>query len=230
MSIARQLFELQELDLEIESRQRNLDILNGQLGETEALKKARAEVASAQERLVEIRKQQKSAEWEVEDLASKINDIDKKLYGGTIRNPKELSSLQQEGEGFKARRATLEDNILHLMSQIELAAAELERQTASLSSFQQEWQGQRRKIEGGIQAERVALTSLEGRRNSLLGTVTPANLRFYRSLREHKGLAVARVEQGRCCGCRILLPTTDLQRSRNTMVHCSSCGRILFTT
>ena len=39
----------------------------------------------------------------------------------------------------------------------------------------------------------------------------------------------ARVEQGICRGCRISLPTTDLQQARSgKLVQCSSCGRILF--
>ena len=51
----------------------------------------------------------------------------------------------------------------------------------------------------------------------------------YNRFRKQKGLAVARVEQGTCRGCRISLSTAELQRVKgNKLIMCSSCGRILF--
>ena len=52
---------------------------------------------------------------------------------------------------------------------------------------------------------------------------------LYTELKKQKGIAVAKVEQGICRGCRISLPTAELQQARSgSLVRCSSCGRILF--
>jgi hypothetical protein len=52
---------------------------------------------------------------------------------------------------------------------------------------------------------------------------------FYYELKKQRGQAVAKVEQGLCRGCRISLPTAELQRARSgNLVQCSSCGRLLF--
>ena len=56
-------------------------------------------------------------------------------------------------------------------------------------------------------------------------------LAVYERLRDDRnGYAVAKVERGMCQGCRITLPSGELQRIRNSqdMVQCSSCQRILF--
>ena len=52
----------------------------------------------------------------------------------------------------------------------------------------------------------------------------------YRALLPRKaGVAVARVERGICLGCRIKLPMREIARLKNSdsLVLCSSCGRIL---
>ena len=76
---------------------------------------------------------------------------------------------------------------------------------------------------------KTTLADLKAKRQRLAGEIDSEAFEFYQSLRKGKGIAVARVEQGICRGCRISLPTTDLQQARSgNLVPCSSCGRILF--
>ena len=71
MSKGRQLYELQEVDLEIEAKREALARVESLIGESEALAEARALMAREQERLAELDKNQRVGEWEVEDLRSK---------------------------------------------------------------------------------------------------------------------------------------------------------------
>ena len=123
MKVVSQLFKLQEIDLAIEADEQALRQITSQLGESQAVVKARAKLASEHQRLEELRNQQRSAEWEMDDLSSKISAAEGKLYGGRIGNPKELASLQREVDIFRAKREQLEEKVLTIMEQVELAMA-----------------------------------------------------------------------------------------------------------
>ena len=62
MGIARQLYQLQEVDLELESNERALAWIVGQLGESQAVASTRNEFARQQQRLEELKGQQHSIE------------------------------------------------------------------------------------------------------------------------------------------------------------------------
>ncbi len=123
MSGAKQLYQLQEVDLELESNEQALNQIVSQLGESQAVVRAQTEFTLAQQRLEELRRQQHSAEWEIDDLMNKLTAAEDKLYSGRIGNPKELTNLQHEVDGLKARRDQLEDKALEIMSQVELTEA-----------------------------------------------------------------------------------------------------------
>ena len=112
MSVARQLYQLQEIDLQIETDAQTLGRFAGQLGESQAVIRTRNELTLEQQHLEELEKQQHSTEWEIDDLTTKVVAEEEKLYSGRITNPKELTSLQHDVDGLKARRSKLEDKAL----------------------------------------------------------------------------------------------------------------------
>jgi len=118
--MVRQLYQLQEVDLELESNEQALRQIAGQLGESQAVVSTRNKIVLEEQRLEELGRQQQSVEWEIDDITSKLASVEEELYSGRIRNPKELASLQQEIEGLKAKRNQLEDKALEIMDQVEL--------------------------------------------------------------------------------------------------------------
>jgi predicted nucleic acid-binding Zn-ribbon protein len=229
MSISRQLYQLQEIDLEIESSERILEQISGKLGESEAVIKARDNLDRERQHLEELKQQQHAAEWEVDDLTAKLKDVEKKLYGGRITNSKELSNLQQEAKNLTANRTHLEDKILETMEQIEQTTDQVAGSTTALKALEDKWRQQQQQLSGEAGQIKGALADLRQRRQSLLGSIDPQVLEVYNELKQNKGAAVARVEQGICRGCQISLSAAELQWVRGGgMVRCSSCGRILF--
>jgi predicted nucleic acid-binding Zn-ribbon protein len=229
MNLARQLYRLQELDLEIESDEQALKRVTSQIGESQAVLKTKDQLQSEQERLEGLKHQQHTAEWEIDDITNKIAAAEESLFSGRIKNPKELASLQQEVEMFKARRGRLEEKALEVIDQVEQSEASVAGITAELKTLTAEWQRQQEQLAGEKTKLQAALADLKQKWQQLSEQVEPETVEFYQELRERKGTAVARVEQGICRGCRISLPITDLQRVRgNNLVQCSSCGRILF--
>jgi hypothetical protein len=228
------LYELQEIDLEIDSRRAALVEAEGLIGETEELVSARAEVESSQEVVQELRKKVRAAERQVEDMTAKIEPIEKKLYGGSIRNPKELSDLQEDVRSLQARKRQLEDQLLEAMSELEDAEGVLTAARDALSALDASWQAEQARLLREQTTLTAELAALDERRREQVHLIDRATLALYDALRvAHQGRAVAKVERGMCQGCRISLPMTLLQKARSSgeaLVQCSSCERILYVS
>jgi len=229
MSVIKQLYQLQEVDLEIESSEQALAQLARQLGESQAVVRAQTKLKSEQQQLEELGRQQHSVEWEIEDLVGKLTTAEEKLYSGRIKDPKELTNLQHEVDGLRARRNHLEDKALEMMEQVELSAASVAALSEELETLETEWRRQQQQLSTDIEQLEVTLSDLKHKRQLVSAGIDPQTVELYQELKKQKRQAVAKVEQGICRGCRISLPTTELQRARSdSLVQCSSCGRILF--
>jgi len=229
MTVANQLYQLQEVDLAIEANEQAQSQIASQLGESKAVVKAQTELTLEHQRLEELGHQQRSAEWEIDDLVAKLAIAQDKLYSGEIRNPKELASLQQEVDTLKARRNQLEDRALAVMEQVELATASVASKSSELKTLEAEWRNQQQQLSTEMEQLKTILSELNHKRQLLLAKIDPEAVELYNELKKQKGTAVAKVEQGICRGCQISLPITELQRARSeSLVRCSSCGRILF--
>jgi predicted nucleic acid-binding Zn-ribbon protein len=228
------LYGLQETDLEIDGRRAALVEIEGLIGDTEELQSARVEVEGSQEVAQEIRKKVRAAERQVEDMTAKIEPIEKKLYGGSIRNPKELSDLQEDVRSLQARKRQLEDQLLEAMSELEDVEGTLTAARDALSALDASWQAEQARLLREQATLTAELAALEERRREQAQLIDRASLTLYDALRAaHQGRAVAKVERGMCQGCRISLPMTLLQKARSggeALVQCSSCERILYVS
>ena len=231
MSVVKELYQLQEVELEIESDEQALAQIASQLGESQAVVRTRTKLELKQQQLEELGRQQHSAEWEIEDLVNKLATAEEKLYSGRIKDPKELTNLQHEVDGLRIRRNQLEDKALEIMDQVELSTASVAALSNELKTLEAEWHSQQQRLSANMEQLKTTLSDLKHKRQLLSANIDPQAIELYQELKKQRGRAVAKVEQGICRGCRILLPTTELQRARgDSLVQCSSCGRILFLT
>jgi hypothetical protein len=229
MSVARQLYQLQEIDLELEANEQALKEMTSQLGESQAVADAQNRLVSECQRLEESKRQQQSLEWEIDDLVAKINDAQRKLFGGSIRNPKELSNLQQDVESLRSKRSQLEDKALEIMEQVERTEANTASRQSDLKRLEAESQSRQQQLSTNIAELKANQSELKHKREALSARIDPETIRLYDTLKRNKGTALARVEQGICGGCRISLSSAEIQQSRSgRLVQCSTCGRILF--
>lgn len=229
MGVAKQLYQLQEIDLELEANEQAVRQIASQLGESQSVVRARTKLTSENERLKELKRQQHSLEWEIDDLVSKLAPAEERLYGGRIKNPKELANLQHEVEGLKSKRNQLEDKALEVMEQVELAETSVATTSNELKRLEAEWQSQQQQLSSNMEELKAVLSDLKHKRQALSASIDPEAIEFYDKLKKQKGTAVAKVEQGICHGCRISLSAAELQQARGgSLVQCSNCGRILF--
>ena len=230
MSVVSELYAIQEVDLALDRILRRLDEIEAALQETEELMLAKQERDEKDEIVQALRARQKDLEWEVEEVRSKASDVEAKLYGGTVRNPKELSDLDADLKALKLQTGRREDVLLSLL--VDIDEAESISRTAGDAYLQ--LSGEFESLSGRLKAEREELepqaADLRDKRERLAAAVDQRALRLYQLLRDRKGGAgVARVEQGMCQGCRITLPAADLKRARAgaEIIQCVSCERML---
>ena len=225
------LYVLQEIDLGLEATRTALSEVQERLGESEELEEARRAVEEGRLRLRECQKRQREAEWAVEEIQAKLRPLEEKLYGGTIKNPKELMGFQQDVDSLKGRQHELEDRVLETMTlaeEAEGALAEAEGRLSEVDARCREEQESLLREQDDLQEQ---VQELEGRRSRQETVINAEVMRQYDTLRAaHHGRAVAKVERGICQGCRITLPIHVVQRARRSdhLVRCTSCERILY--
>jgi len=230
MTTAAELHALQETDLGMDSAVAKLNEVEAQLGESEELIAARELVEQRKGEAHEIQERQKSLDLDAEDARRKALGIEGKLYGGTVKSPKELEDLQADLSSLRSQLRKREDALLEVMLELEDAEKALEEAEAALAETEAAWRAEQDSLVQAQAALKGEIEVLEARRVGQVDGMDRAELSLYQALRERRqGAAVAVVERGLCQGCRITLPMSVLQKARSGLglVQCVSCERIL---
>lgn len=201
------------------------------LDDSEVVDQSRLSLAGDKERLAELERSQRELEREVEDLQAKAAASENRLYGGTVKNPKELASLQEQVANLKQRMKDLDDKTLDIMDEVETVQQQVSLKRQTLAEVEKEWQEEQASLSRERAELSSALAALEQKKEGLTSKLDKASLELYQSLRRiRQGRAVVKVELGVCQGCRIALPMSELQRAKigQELVQCSSCERILY--
>jgi predicted nucleic acid-binding Zn-ribbon protein len=95
MNLAKKLYDLQTLDLEIKKTQSSISEIELRLQSNETINNLKCELDRISQEIALVDRNKKDLEWETEDLQKNIKQINTKLYGGTVKNPKELVGFDQ---------------------------------------------------------------------------------------------------------------------------------------
>ena len=225
------LYELQLVDMAIREMDAALADVRARLADDSELKKARERLKRLEAQFEKVSAVRRSFQASADVLAEKLSNVEKRLYGGTITNPRELGAYEEEREMVRRQRSGEEDKLLEVMVQFEdvqenrdKAQATLERLESERTEHTKEWT---------VEEERLVseLDTQNGLRGRMAPDIPPVVLATYEMVSKARaGYAVAKVERGACLGCRILLPTKVEQQARTSdaVVQCSSCHRILY--
>jgi len=231
MTLTKQLYELQELDTDIENTQQTLDIKTSQVGKRDILDAAQNRLDAERENYEELKHRRRDAEAELDDVNSKISAANQQLYGGRITNSKELSNLQHEINTLKGLNDQLETKTLEIIDRVEAAEKTAAAANADYQKLEAEWQQEQKQLTADIALLQKTLAELTAKRQLAITQIEPSALSLYERIRPQKKQAVAKVEQGICRACRISVSASTLQKARSGQpVQCGSCGRILFVS
>lgn len=233
MSGLEALYEVQELDTRIfELREReDKHPLKAELEELGSREEELAgELEGLQEELEKWRGRLQSSEEEVQRIEEKLQREEEKLYGGKVSNPKELRGLQAEVRSLKRLKDELETGALEAMEAQEELTRKVEGLRSEQGSLRAELEGKRKALEDEVRRLRAELADLEERKKGLEEGIDGEVLDLYRRLLGSKNnLAVVKVEEGVCLGCRVELPGKEYDRflKSEAVFRCPNCGRIL---
>jgi predicted nucleic acid-binding Zn-ribbon protein len=231
MSRASSLFRLQEIDVALDRTRDRLAAIDLILQGSELVQRRRSELAGAESEWRATQAASRSAEDAVSLQRDKIQQAETQLYGGAIKNPKELEDLQNEDESLKRHLTILEDRLLEAMLVAE--EAEIRRDGAQELLTQAEETVAEEHAQ--LNQERVTLLAdvsrLEAEREASLASVDQSDVALYAELRQGMGsVVVARVQDGSCGVCGLILPASASQAIRNAsdLVRCPQCYRVLY--
>jgi predicted nucleic acid-binding Zn-ribbon protein len=231
MSSPFKLFRLQQIDTQLDRARARLREIKAALEEDSAIRAAMNQVSIRSRELEEARKTLTRAEQDVQAQRIKIEQTEASLYGGKIRNPKELQDLQNESAALKRYRDVLEDRQLEAMLAVEEFEEAYTQAAAGLNAAQENAATQN----ASLVAEQATLLKdverFENERGAATSSLEPVELRMYEQLRlARNGIAVARVTDRACsaCGSTLSAALLSAARSPNQITRCSTCNRILY--
>jgi len=229
MSLTGQLYQLQQIDLELQKKQQELKKIENQLSDNKALVATECRQVSQSEQLGDARRKQKNSEWELEDLQEKVKQINSKLYSGTTKDAKELVNLEKEVKSLKSQIKTKEDALLGLMSEVEELEAKTKTTAEELEQLKREWQQQQVTFGQKKSELEISLAKLKRDRDELVQQSDREALNTYERLRLTREEAVVKVEKGRCLGCHVIVPTSQWQKVKaGDLIQCNNCNRIFY--
>jgi len=229
--IAATLYQLQQIDLELERLLSEQQTLTRTLQGDSTLAKARAEHRIAQQQLQSGLQAQKEAEWALEELDQRLKQLEQRLYSGSVTNPKELYAVQQETQHLRAQQSRQEEMTLEVMDATDTLREMAKQKNEALQRAEEAWsQFNASSVQRGEQLESKR-QEIQARRDQFAGSIDADLLKRYETLKRSKqGRAISRVEQSSCQWCRVILTPSELQRARASkeLQLCGNCGRILF--
>jgi len=227
------LLDLQVLDVAIDRLHARLATL-----ETgEEVKDLRRKVQEEEGRLGELKlsldavaREQTRLEGDVDSMEQKIEAERKRMYDGSVVNPKELQSIAAEVESLRHRKSRTEDGVIEKMEQREelegrLGSIEADVATARQRLEQIEETSGHELVE--IEQELRARTE---KREALAREIDEDLLDLYEDLRRSKkGVGAAALADGVCQGCHQKLSAVYLDRLKRDegIRRCEYCRRIL---
>jgi predicted nucleic acid-binding Zn-ribbon protein len=229
MSLADRLYQLQRLDQEVDTKRRRLAEVQSAIEDTQAVQKARQRLSAASNLALGRTVKQTNLDLELQGLVNKMTRETERLYGGSVRNPKELGELQEEVASLERRQARIEDSLLQAMIDSEEADAALEAAREHLATQETAL----RKRQSTLGAEKLVLSQriadLAAERASVAAEVGAGDVARYESLRKRKGgLAVAGVVGDACAACGVAVSSNRKWHIREgDLVHCANCERII---
>lgn len=212
--------------------------VNGALAGLDSGEGLRAEIGAAESELAALLQRHHETEKESLDLDLELKSLEEKrtkfqgqLYGGSVRNPRQLSDLQEEVQMLSREIGKVEDRMLELMDALEGAREEIRAKAAHLADLRGRLEEVVEAYEGTGSRLRAELGELEEKRRGLSAQVTAGLLKRYEQIRARQAnLGLVKVTGGSCPGCHISLPSETLKalKTERAPMTCESCGRLLF--
>lgn len=225
------LYELQRQDSALSRLQKDYAAVDKGIAEKEKFEKAKAAHEIVNDTLHKTTADLHDTELEQKSVETKRADFEKKLYSGSVRNPKELQAMQDEVTMLAKMRGTLDEKILLLMDQIEvLKVSESETRAikdTAMSAYREKHEAYKLKSDRLV----VEAKKMVNKRKKTAALIDQPLLKKYEILKSTKqGVGIAALEDANACGgCKTAIPSNLLRQIKESenVQFCMNCGRIV---
>jgi predicted nucleic acid-binding Zn-ribbon protein len=189
----------------------------------------RTEIA---ERHRKVLAEEKRIDDEAQAVGARADEVNAKLYSGTVSSPRELQAMQTDIDMLHRRRSDLEDEELEVMEQRETLDAELAGVDATIATLRatvEQLQATIAATEQEIDDDIVRETAT---RAELATPIAEALLRDYERRRaQNRGAGAAKLVGNTCQACHLTVPSNEAENIRRgageVVSYCDNCSAIL---
>jgi len=223
------LLELQSLDIQIAKLEGEARSIPAAIQALDAkLTTTRAKLDAGKAKADQLQKERRSKERDLDEAGQNVKKKQARLF--EIKTNEEYSAVLKEIETLKEKSSQLEEQVIVLLDQIDLAAKDVsgaEKEFKAAESVSLKERAEKEAQLAGLQRD---LAQLREARKGQASRVESSLLQQYARLVKGRGVAVVAVKDGSCSGCGIsLTPQSFAEVRRNDrMFTCSSCSRILY--
>jgi uncharacterized protein len=223
---------------------RRLQLLRNKIGELEEFKEYRKK--EVQEKKIQMKSKSALSEQKREEMLSAQKEIGTKelelktdeeqinkfnVQLNTIKTNKEYSALRSEIGCKEADKSLLEDEILNIMSRLEIISKEYKKLTEELKYDEEKLNKFIKSVDEDIKKTDEEIEKLQNDQEKYSNLLDEDTLYHYKRLSNVKGgKAIVEVVDNVCGGCsiNITLQTLNLLIGGKDLVLCPNCRRILF--
>lgn len=225
------LYELQELDVRIDTARAGLAALDGALTLRKQYAAAKKAFEAADTALTNAEIELKDSELKLKSIEEKRASTEKKLYGGSVTNPKELSSLEKEIEHLKNQQGQLDVRVLELLEGVESLRGKAKSAKELKDKLEQQARAALAKEAADRKRFEAEVAELEPERAQAATLVTDKQLLSrYDAIRKKTGnTGVAKIIEHKCDGCHVAVTSYTIRSifEDKGIEYCENCGRIL---
>lgn len=230
-SPAKDLYQLQEIDLTIQRHQQRLEAIATILEDNEVVQVAQVAVKQSADILNPLESEVRNLEHQVQSTRQKREQTETRLYSGSVSNPKELQDMQQNIASLKKRQNELEDRLLEFMLEVEAAQEDLNLTQETLQKVLQESENENLDLLSEKDKLQSELGQLATKRQNAAQILNGEDLTLYETMKLKKAnRPIAALSEDKfclVCGVQQRSMIAQAVRRGDDLVRCENCERIL---
>jgi uncharacterized protein len=224
------LHDLQQIDQKIMDVERFRQSAPTEIEKrTTQIEQHRQMITDKEAALKEAKQKRREKETELEQHEAHITKNQQRMFA--VKSNEELHAIQKENTRQKEMVEELEDQILQVMDEIESAELAVKKAKERFAEIEKGLLGETAELQAKLDKVNADLEKMSAAREKFVPKIEPTFLTRYTKLRRTTGgVAVVRVVQRTCQGCRMNVPPQiyNLVIRNEDIITCPQCYRILF--
>ena len=226
------LYQLQLLDLELDKNEKRLSEIKKILSFSDDVKKIENEIAAIETEKRTHSQKLKKVSDEAELIQDKIKKSEQSLYDGSIKNPKELQSVNSEIASLKNRLSSLDEQQLEIMFLVEDLDNQISIQKNALEKLLDKKKEENKDLLSEFEGLEKTNLRIKTEIKPIQNQIDEEFQALYEKLRKSKNnIAVSLIIDNACSICGNGLPPMEVQKAKSSVdeVFCSICKRFLYS-